>query len=776
MTEQEDQERRLPAIALRKMVLFPGIITALAVGRPRSVAALREARSREGRLVLLTQRDAGVEEPSADDLFASGVVCRVAGDLETGSEGVHNVLVEALQRCRVSEYVQHSPYIAVRVEVIEATSKEVPPELRLRVRDLFTASAGSAVLAQIEAAEETISLDSAVAFALELPVEDKVELLAEPDPVQRYRMLIPILETERDISVAGERIRRESEQATSEQERRRYLEERRQEIEDKLAELSGEEQGLDELRRSLKEASLPPEARREADRELSRLSRMPPGAQEFSVAVDFLNWLSELPWDRSTEAGVSLQKAREILDRDHYDRQEVKERILEYLSVRKLRPESEGGLLCFVGAPGVGKTSLGRSIADATDRKFQRISLGGIRDEAEVRGHRRTYVGALPGRIIRALRDVGVNNPVLMLDEMDKVRSGLRGDPTSALLEVLDPEQNHAFVDNYLGVPFDLSRIMFIGTANTTDTIPPSLLDRLEVIELSGYSTDEKMAIARRHLLPKQLEATGLEEETVRIEDPALELLIEGYTREAGVRGLERQLATVLRKMVREHAGGRPCCDRVTRERLAEMLGPRKYLPERDRRAGRPGICATLAVAPEGGRLLLVEVDRVRGSGKLLVTGRVGEILGESARLAYSYWKSAAARFGFAPDTFERSDFHVHFPVGGVAKEGTSAGLAIALAFASQLAGQPLPRGTAVLGEVSLHGRILRVDRLEERLAAARRAEIERVLLPGRNRSDVEGARRSDPAEGLEMLYVSTVAEAVGALLPRAAPRPAGSR
>ncbi len=774
MSEKSPENVVFPLVALRNLVVFPGVFAAFRVGRPRSVVALEQATEGDGRLFVVAQREAAVEEPSPDDLFDVGVICEVRRIHEEETPDVRQVLVEGLERRRIAEHVQFEPYHAVRLEPFPDTPDEVPASLRREVRQLLASSIGARqTLSQLEALPDSYALDYAVAFNVDVSVEDKQKVLEEPSPLTRYRMLVPVLKTEKQIADAGRRIRDEAKSSVSVQERRLWLEERREDMERELAELTGSDLRADELRERIEQAGLPAEVRQEAERELVRLSNMPSGAPEYGVITDYLEWLGALPWNASTDAVVDLGKAREVLDRDHYDRREVKERILEYLSVRKLRPEREGALLCFVGAPGVGKTSMGRSIAEATGRRFHRISLGGVRDEAEVRGHRRTYVGALPGRIIRALRSVGVSNPVLLLDEIDKLQVSPMGDPASALLEVMDPEHNSSFVDSYLAVPFDLSRIMFIGTANTTDTIPPVLLDRLEVIELPGYSTEEKTAIARQYLLPKQVRAAGLEQERVDLEEGALELLVEGYTREAGVRELERQIAAVCRKVARGYLEGRRAYCYVDRRRVADLLGPHKYSPERDERSGRPGVCPTLAVSPAGGRLLLVEVTRVDGKGKLIVTGRVGEALRESAFLAYSFWKGRAERFGFAPSVLTESDFHVHFPGAGVAKGGTAVGLAVALAFASALADRPLAEGAAVLGEITLSGRVLRVDRVRERLAAASRAGIARVILPERNRPEVEAARDAENALDLEILYVKSIQEALPVGLPSAG---AGSR
>ncbi|MHC4789593.1 MAG: LON peptidase substrate-binding domain-containing protein, partial [Planctomycetota bacterium] len=505
MDEERPAGDVLPVIALRNMVMFPGVVAALQVGRARSLSALDAALDDGGRVVLTAQREAEVEEPTPEDLYDVGVVARVRAEAKGESPaGPRVVLAIGLERCRIVEFVGQDPHLAARCEPFPDADEEAPAALRSRIKKLCSADAKARQrLLLLEALPEPVAMEYVIAFQLDLAVAEKQELLAEPSPLNRYRMLEPVLRLEGEIARAGEKIWHESVEEVSSRDREDYLRERKGEIEAELASLAGGQEALAELRERLEAADLPEEARSEAERELARLSRMSTGQPEYAVAEDYLDWLLSLPWHEATEAAVDLKRAREIFDRDHYARIEVKERILEYLSVRKLSPQREGALICFVGAPGVGKTSMGRSIAEATGRKFYRVALGGVRDEAEIRGHRRTYLGALPGCIIRALRRVGVNNPVVMLDEVDKLAGGVWGEPAGALLEVLDPEQNVSFVDNYVAVPFDLSRVMFIGTANTTDTIPPALLDRLEVIELPGYTTEEKVAIGHQYLVPK---------------------------------------------------------------------------------------------------------------------------------------------------------------------------------------------------------------------------------------------------------------------------------
>jgi ATP-dependent Lon protease len=755
----------LPVIALRNVVVFPGVAAGLRVGRPKSVAALVQARRREGRLLLVAQRRAEEDEPGPGGLYEVGVAARVVRASEGSPRGVYDVLVEGLARCRILECVQRDPYMAVRVEALPDTGGAAPAELRRRVHRLHASGPGAE---GVDGRAEAANLDYVAAFALKLPVADKQALLEERDALTRYRMLLPVLEAERRVRDASERLRREGRHALTEEERRRYLVDRRQEVEDELARLTGGGDGLVELRRRVEQAGLPDEVRAEADRELDRLSRTPPVSPEFAVATDHLEWLADLPWSRSVGAEIDLERARAILDRDHYGRENLKERVIEHLSVLRLRPESQGAVLCLVGAPGTGKTSMGRSIAEATGRAFGRVALGGMRDEAQIRGHRRTYIGALPGRIIRALRDAGARNPVLMLDEVDKLQTGWAGDPVSALLEVLDPEQNTAFVDNYLGVPFDLSDVMFVATGNTTRTVPGVLLDRLEVIELPGYWVEEKIAIARCHLVPKQLLATGLGVGSVEFADGALELLAEGYTRESGVRSLERKIASVCRKIARERVGTSGYRDYVDAPRLKTRLGPPDWRGGRGVRPGGPGVCPTLSVSPTGGSVVFVEVSCASGTGRLRVTGRAGQVLQEAARLALSYWLSRPQEVGMESEQMAGLDFHVHLSGPDAPADGAWAGLPIALAMACCLLSVTVPDGTAVCGEITLRGHVRTVDRVAERLAAAQRAGCRTVVLPEQCRAEVETASRTRGLQGLSVWYVRSVAEGLSLVMPGA--------
>ena len=763
-------------LALRGTVVFPGASVRLRVGRRRSLAALEAAAAGDGRVVLVAQRRAETEAPSLDDLHPVGVIAAVRPGPELEGGKVRLIIADGLARCRLCAPAREEPFLAARVESLAGASAEVSSSLAGEVRTLFLSGPHREErTALLSVFPEAADVGFLIASQLDLSPDDAQALLSEPDAGNRYRMLLPVLRAEEQIARVGRDLWKQA-VARAAGGRERHLRERKAAIERELGELSGRGADLQELRERVAAAGLSEEARAEAERELARMERTAPGQPEYGVAEDYLEWLTSLPWRRTETAEPDLRRARRILDRDHHDRDEVKERVLEYLSVRRLRRGRQGALLCLVGPPGVGKTSMGRSIAEATGRRFYRVALGGLRDEAEVRGHRRTYLGAHPGAILRAMRRVGVSNPVIMLDEVDKLGEGPMGDPAGALLEVLDPEQNAAFVDRYLAVGFDLSDVLFIGTANTALTIPGPLLDRLEVIELPGYTTEEKAVIARGYLVPRQVEETGLDPAGVAFDDEAVELLITHYTREAGVRELERQIAAVCRKLVRRGEGRASCPARVRRRLVADLLGPPPYLAEDWDRACRPGVCATLAVGDGGAELMFIEVLRVDGSGRLAVTGRVGAVLRESASLALGYWKARGERFGLAGDRFAQGDFHVHLPGGSAPKDGPAAGLPLALAFASRLFDRSLPPGLAALGEITLHGRVLPVGRIGERLAGARRAGISHVLLPERNRVEVESCRDRRPPEGLEITYVSSVEEALEtalAVVPQGRPAPA---
>ena len=777
MSSPADKEEILPLVPLRNLVVFPGVSAPLRVGRPASVSACEAARKRDSRLLLVAQRRRETSHPSPAELYGVGTVCEISISGSILEGGSLLVVAGGQWRAEILEYVQDSPHYEVKVRHLDdVPDSGVPDELRRTVNGLAIELLGGEGLqareqSLIDAISEHVGSDNVLASVLDVDVAQKQSLLEERDARRRYERLAELLRVEVQVAKLGARIRAATERDTTDTERRRYLTERKEQIEEQLREFGDSTADYEHLQKRLAEAGLPPEAQKEADRELSRLIHMRPGTPEYGVAEDFLNWIVDLPWSKSTEEVLELTRAQGILDRDHYDREEVKERILEYLAVRKLSPQGRGQLLCLVGPPGVGKTSLGRSIAEATGREFYRISLGGVHDDAEIRGHRRTYLGALPGRIIQALCRVGVNNPVFMLDEIDKLARSIMGDPSAALLEVLDPEQNSEFVDNYISVPFDLSRIMFIATANTTATISSTLLDRLEVIKLPGYSTDEKTEIAARYLVPKQLEEHGLSADQLGIEKEALAAVVERYTRESGVRQLERQIASLCRKVARLKAGGSHYRRQIQKKGLAELLGPPRFAPPTLEESERPGLCLTPIASPNGGQLAVVEALRVEGRGRLVLTGRLGEVLGESAQTAFSFVKSKADDLGLLPERLGGYDYHIHFSAANVPKEGTSAGLAVALALFSLLSDSPLPPKMAVAGEITLMGRVLPVGDLREKLVTAKRAGVVRLMIPEGNRSELGSRDLRVPAEGMELNYVDNVNGALLLALPGVAAR-----
>ena len=768
MPPKPDDRDSFPVIALRGIAAYPDFPLSLAVGRPASLRALYHALEHREQLVLVAQRSAGVESPEPADLFDVGVVCGVeSGPVRSGVAGV-NIVVQGCWRCRIVRYATTEPFLRAVVQHLPDVDEPEPADLRRRIRERLARLAQQ----KQEAGERIVFRDSpakvppeyVAALEAALSIDERQGILTECSPSRRCERALELLARETSIFQAAARLRREQPDRMTEGQRREYLQERRKEVEGVLTDMAGEDRDLEDLRRRVGGADLPEEVRRQAEEELRRLSGMPRVSPEFPLGVDYVEWLVSLPWNRLEGHPLNLQDAQRVLDEDHYDREDIKERVLEYLAVEVLKPARQGTLLCFVGPPGVGKTSFGRSIAKATGRVFQRISLGGVRDEADIRGHRRTYVGALPGRIIRAMRNAGVNNPILLLDEVDKLSVGLQGDPAAALLEVLDPEQNNTFTDNYLGVPFDLSKVMFICTANTADTVPPALLDRLEVMRLSGYSIEEKVQIARRHLLPKQLERCGLGPEQVDVPDEVLGLLAERYTRESGVRGLERRLEAICRKVARDVVSGRGLRFAIGMKDAEQLLGPPPFSTLRTERTLRPGACPTMVLRPSGAEVLLAELQKVRGRGRLSVTGRTDEVLRESAALAYDYLRAAARRFDMKAEEIARWDYHLHFSGAGAPAETASLGLPIFVALLSALREQPVPGGVAVVGELTLTGKVLEVPDLPEKMVAAARAGISAVIAPERNRRDLDSPQRRSLPEGVLPVYCSSAQEAAEAV------------
>ncbi len=769
----------LPVLPVRDAVVFPGVTAPLAVGRPRSLAAL-EAAGTGGFLVVATQRDPSTEEPRLGDLHPVACVVRVVRVLDARREGKQAVVV-GVTRARLAETVVSEPALRVRVEPLAETGGPTPErealwrrvtELAQRVIDLRDdlPDEWKAFVAGIPTPG---LLSDLIASTLPLPPEERVALLAETDPARRLERLAAHLEREVTIAETQKTLRSEAEPEEMDPVRReRLLRRRMRDIQTEIGEGDGSTAEVDELRERIEAARLPAEAQAQAERELRRLAALPQHAPDRHLIRTYLEWLADLPWSVSTEDHLDVAEARRILDADHHDLEKVKDRILEFLAVRKLAPEAKGPILCFVGPPGVGKTSLGRSIARAMDRKFVRASLGGVRDEAEIRGHRRTYVGAMPGRVLQSMRRAGSRNPVFLLDEIDKLGADFRGDPSSALLEVLDPEQNHAFSDHYVEVPFDLSKVFFIATANTLQTIPPALLDRMEVIELPGYTDRDKLVIARQHLVPKQLEAHGLTPERVEVSDSAIARILHEYTREAGVRSLDRNVATLVRKAARRIAESPPGTRLAIDEAfVGEALGAPPHLPATAERTTIPGVVVGLARTNHGGDILFIEATALPGGDgvRLRLTGQLGEVMRESAEAALSWVRANADALGIDAAALRGGEIHLHVPAGAVPKDGPSAGVALASALVSVLSRRRARGDVAMTGEISLRGRVLPVGGIKDKVLAAARAGIRTVLLPRRNEKDLAEIP-AEVREQLEIRPVDTVEEALAiALEPTAA-------
>jgi ATP-dependent Lon protease len=738
----------LPILPLRDSVPFPETLTPLAVGQERSIKLVNDVLGGSRMLAMVASRNAEEENPGPDDLYDVGVAGVVARMLKV-PDGSLRILVHGAQRVEVGSYLTTQPYLVARIT--EAPDVVTPsPELEALRRNVQATF--SRIIEEVPYLPEELQIAVAnledpaelahmIAGALRITTEEKQALLEERDVARRLRRLTELLAREEELVQIGSRIQSQVQSEMDKGQREYFLRQQLKAIQEELGEVDEQQAEAQELRELLEEAGLPESVWKQAERELQRFERLPPQSAEHGVIRGYLEWIASLPWSKSTEDNLDLAHAREVLDRDHYDIEKVKDRILEFLAVRKLKPDARSSILCFVGPPGVGKTSLGRSVANAMGRAFERISVGGVRDESEIRGHRRTYIGALPGTIIRAMRDAGSNNPVLMIDEIDKMGTDFRGDPASAMLEVLDPEQNSSFRDHYLDLPFDLSNVFFITTANLLDPVPPALRDRMEVIELAGYTLEEKLEIGKRYLVPRQIERNGLTKSKIEFTDDALREIIDGYTREAGVRNLEREIGSVCRKVAREFAEGRRKSKRTIRpKQVAEYLGRRRVQPEVRRRTDEPGVATGLAWTPVGGDVLFVEATAYPGEGKLQLTGMLGDVMRESAAAALSYIKTRADVLGadLPEDYFRKNDFHVHVPAGAIPKDGPSAGITMATALASRITGRPVRSDTAMTGEITLIGQVLPIGGLKEKALAAQRAEIERVIFPRRNEPDLD--------------------------------------
>ncbi|BCR06868.1 Lon protease [Desulfuromonas versatilis] len=737
----------LPLLPVRDVVIFPYMIIPLFVGREKSIAAVDAALAKDRLIFLATQKEMAQEEPEPEDIYRVGTVAMIMRMLKL-PDGRVKVLVQGLAKGRLLDFVATEPYFSARVErSLEPRVTELSLEteaLMRTVRDQLAQlmnmgrSFPPEVLVVLENIEDPGSLADLVSSNIGLKVSQAQELIEVLEPLERLRRVKDILAKELELMAVQNRIQSQAKEEMGKTQREYFLREQLRAIQSELGETDMRAEEVAELRQKLEEAGLPEEAQAEAEKQLRRLETMHPEAAEYSMLRTFLDWLVELPWSKATRDNLDLKKARKVLDEDHFNLEKVKERILEFLAVRKLKKELKGPVLCFVGPPGVGKTSLGKSIARALGRKFVRISLGGVRDEAEIRGHRRTYVGALPGRIIQGIKQAGTNNPVFMLDELDKIGADFRGDPSAALLELLDPEQNHAFSDHYINLPFDLSNVLFIATANVMDPVPSALKDRLEVIRLSGYSTEEKLSIAERYLIPRQREANGLKQKDVRFSRNALLKLITEYTAEAGLRNLERELGSVCRKVARRFAEGKKKPVQVTETAVHRFLGPPRFLPEEERSESEAGVATGLAWTEVGGEILFVEVNTMKGKGSLTLTGHLGDVMKESAQAALSYARANAAELGIDPEFFEKHDLHVHVPAGAIPKDGPSAGVTMATALISALSGRKVNNAVAMTGEITLRGKVLPIGGLKEKVLAAVRHHITTIIIPHRNEKDIE--------------------------------------
>jgi ATP-dependent Lon protease len=761
----------LVIVPVRNTVLFPGVVAPITIARPKSIAAAQQALREQRSIGILLQRDAEVDEPGPSDLHR---ICTIANIVRyiTAPDETHHIICHGVQRARILDFLPGTPFLAARVlNIPEPTTTS--PEIEARFLNLqrqaieavqLLPQAPPELLAAFQATTSPAALADLATSYMDIKPQEKQEILETIDLPLRMEKVSRYLAERLEVLRLTNEIGQKTKAAFDERQREAILREQMATIQRQLGEGDGKAQEVTELNAAIAKAQMSPEAESQARKELRRYERMPESAAESGMVRSYLDWLVDLPWGLPPEKPIDIAEARRILDQDHYGLEKIKSRIIEYLAVRKLAPQGKAPILCFVGPPGVGKTSLGQSIARALDRPFVRVSLGGLHDEAEIRGHRRTYIGALPGNIIQGIKKAGARNCVMMLDEIDKMGRGIQGDPSAAMLEVLDPEQNAAFRDNYLGVPFDLSRVAFIATANMLDTIPGPLLDRMEIISLPGYTEDEKLEIARRYLVRRQLEANGLTPQQTELEPDALRLIIKGYTREAGVRSLEREIGRALRYAAVQIAEGTASKVTIEPKDLIAILGQPRFEGEIALRTSIPGVATGLAWTPVGGDILFIEATRVAGRGSLILTGQLGDVMRESAQAAMTLVKSHASKLGIDPAIFEKSDIHVHVPAGATPKDGPSAGVAMFTALASLLTNRTVRKDTAMTGEISLRGLVLPVGGIKEKVVAAAAAGLTRVMLPARNRRDFDdipqGAR-----EKLEFTWLERVDDAVAAAL-----------
>jgi len=735
----------LPVLPLRGTVLYPDLILPIMVGRKKSVKLIDDAMDGDRIIGIITQKRSEIEDPKETDLYSVGVaalILRMIRELD----GSQRVIVQGVSRIKVKEYAQKDPYFKVRCDTIEDSplaGVEIDA-LVMNLKNLFQRAVELAPYLTAELGTMVSNIKSAailsdlIASNLNISTAEKQAILETFDVRERLTKVHLHLNKEIQVLELGNKIQSQVKEDMDRTQREYYLREQMKAIKKELGELDEHSSEIKELREKIKKAKMPQDALAAAEKELDRLAKIPPASAEYTVARTYLDWLVELPWSEATDDNLDIDNAQKTLDEDHYDLEKVKKRILEYLAVRKLKANMKGPILCFVGPPGVGKTSLGKSIARTMGRKFMRISLGGVRDEAEIRGHRRTYVGALPGRIIQGIKKSGSNNPIFMLDEVDKIGTDFRGDPSSALLEVLDPEQNFSFSDHYIDVPFDLSKVMFITTANVLDTIPPALRDRMETLELPGYSEDQKIMIAKQFLIPKQVAEHGLSSEYVEFKEDALQTIITAYTREAGVRNLEREIAAICRGVAKDVARGIKDKVEINSESLHKFLGPVKFFPEVAERTSDPGVATGLAWTPTGGDIIFVEATKMRGEKGLTLTGQLGEVMKESAQAALAYVRTKSKELGIDEDFFAKNDIHIHVPAGAIPKDGPSAGVTMFVALTSLLTNTPVRSDVAMTGEITLRGLVLPVGGIKEKVLAGMRAGIRTIILPKKNEKDLE--------------------------------------
>ena len=762
----------LPLIPVRDVVVFPQTILPLFVGREGSIKAIEEAMEGNKLVFLASQKDITDENPTPQGIYKTGTIAIVMR-MRKHPDGKIKILVQGLQKAKVLEYVSTSPYLRVKIEKIEIKTSKTSQESEALVRNIKESleqiiSMGRALspdmLMVLEDVDEPDRIADLIASNLNLKVEEAQGILEAENVDEKLKKINVLLTKELEVLAMQSRIKSQARDEMTRSQKEYFLREQMRAIRHELGDAGEDIDEMEELRNKIEAANMPEDTKKESLKQLNRLEKMHPEATEASMVRGYLDWLLDVPWSQTTKDNLDIKQAKEILDEDHFDLAKIKERILEFLAVRKLKKKSKGPILCFVGPPGVGKTSLGKSIARAMGRKFVRMSLGGMKDEAEIRGHRRTYVGALPGRIIQGLKQAGTNNPVFMLDEVDKLGSDFRGDPSSALLEVLDPEQNHSFVDHYLNLPYDLSNVMFIATANMMDTIPPALRDRMEVIRLAGYTEEEKVEITKRYLISKQMEENGIKKEQIEFTDNCIRKTISQYTREAGLRNLEREIASICRKVARKLAEGDKNKHVISSQELPKYLGPAKFLREDEQLRDEIGIATGLAWTEVGGEILYVEASKMRGKGVLTLTGQLGDVMKESAQAAMSYTRAHTQKLNIDEKFFDKNEIHVHVPAGAIPKDGPSAGVTMFTSIVSLLTGKPVRKDVAMTGEITLTGKVLPVGGIKEKALAAARQKIKTLILPYKNKKDLfevpENIRRK-----MKFIFARTVDEVLEAAL-----------